>query len=114
MLEKAQWARLTALAILLFRDGRLAEADKALQELIETDANDSAYQIAQAYACAETPTPLSRGWSARTSSATPARRDEVVLAIRADSWRSALGRVPAQDGSGDNPRVTWNPYRSDH
>ena len=50
MLEKAQWARLTALAILLFRDGRLAEADKALQELIETDANDSAYQIAQAYA----------------------------------------------------------------
>jgi len=50
MLEKAQWARLTGLAILLFRGGRLPEADKVLQELIETDANDSAYQIAQAYA----------------------------------------------------------------
>jgi serine/threonine-protein kinase len=50
MQEKAQWARLTALAILHFTGGNVAESDKALQELIETGEDTSAYQIAQAYA----------------------------------------------------------------
>jgi TolB-like protein/cytochrome c-type biogenesis protein CcmH/NrfG len=50
MQERAPWARLTALAILHFIGGQVAEADQALQELLETCADTSAYQIAQAYA----------------------------------------------------------------
>jgi len=49
-LESAQWYRLTGQAIVADAQKRTADADAALKQLIDTDANSSAVQIAQVYA----------------------------------------------------------------
>jgi TolB-like protein len=48
--EAAQWYRLTGQAIVADAQKRTADADAALKQLIDTDANSSAVQIAQVYA----------------------------------------------------------------
>jgi TolB-like protein/Tfp pilus assembly protein PilF len=48
--EAAQWYRLTGQAIVADAQKRTADADAALEQLIDTDANSSAVQIAQVYA----------------------------------------------------------------
>ena len=49
-LEAAEWARLTALAYVHGRAGRMAESDAALRQLEARHAHDSAYQIGAIYA----------------------------------------------------------------
>jgi serine/threonine-protein kinase len=49
MRERADWARLTGLASILWKAGRHAESDAALAELIATHADDSAFQVAAVY-----------------------------------------------------------------
>ena len=46
----AVWARLTGTAIVYFRAGKCAEADAALEELLEQHADHSATQIGMIYA----------------------------------------------------------------
>jgi len=48
--EAAQWYRLTGQAIVADAQKRTADADAALKQLIDTDADSSAVQIAQIYA----------------------------------------------------------------
>jgi TolB-like protein/Flp pilus assembly protein TadD len=48
--EAAQWYRLTGQAIVADAQKRTADADAALKQLIDTDANSSAVQVAQIYA----------------------------------------------------------------
>jgi serine/threonine protein kinase/Tfp pilus assembly protein PilF len=48
--EPADWARLTGLAIVHHAAGRAAESDRAMRELEEHHATDSAYQVAAAHA----------------------------------------------------------------
>jgi TolB-like protein/Flp pilus assembly protein TadD len=48
--EAAQWYRLTGQAIVADAQKRTADADAALKQLIDTDADSSAVQIAQVYA----------------------------------------------------------------
>ena len=50
LLEKVDWVRLTTLACLYHRIGRRQESDAALAELEATNADLSAFQIAQAHA----------------------------------------------------------------
>ena len=48
--EPVEWSRLRALAIIYHESGREAESSKALRELVETLAEDGAFQIAGAQA----------------------------------------------------------------
>ena len=48
--EPVEWSRLRALAIIYHESGREAESGKALRELVETLAEDGAFQIVEAQA----------------------------------------------------------------
>jgi adenylate cyclase len=50
MREPEDWARNFALALIHHAAGRKAESDEALRELIRTNENDAAYQVAEVQA----------------------------------------------------------------
>ena len=100
--EKADWARLTALAILHYAGGNLAESDKTLAELIERHAETSAYQIAQAYAARGEADPafawLERGYVQRDSGLGVMKPSLGLRPLHADPrWPAFLAKMGLAD-----------------
>ena len=92
--------RLWALAIIEHAAGRRAESDAALRELIAKYQTDSAYQIAEVYGARGEADPafewLERAYVQRDGGLSETKIEpSFALAAR----RSAVGRLPAQDGS---------------
>ena len=100
MREPEEAFRLWALAIIHHAAGRRAESDAALQELIAKYQTDAAYQVAEVYA-ARGEADLAFEWLERAYAqrdpGLSADEDRPLLALAAR--RSAVGRLPAQDGA---------------
>ena len=98
--EPDEGFRLWALAIIEHAAGRRAESDTALQELIAKYQDAAAYQVAQVYG-ARGEADLAFDWLERAYVATRSRAlgDEVRSSFALAARRSAVGRLPAQDGS---------------
>ena len=96
--EPSEVFRLLALAIIHHAAGRRAEADAALQELIEKHADVAAYQIAEAYA-ARGATDLAfewleRAYAQRDPGTAWAMVDPLLRSLHADSrWDPFLRKM---------------------
>jgi TolB-like protein/predicted Zn-dependent protease len=104
-LESNEWARLYALAIAQWGQGRTAEADVTLGQLISRYAGVAAYQIAEAYSMRGDRDRafewLERSWTQRDPGLTWSRSDPFLRTLHGDPrWPAFLKKI----GAGDEPR----------
>jgi len=100
--EKADWARLFALAILNHSAGRAAESDQALRELKEKRAADAAFQIAMAHAMRGEPDAafewLDRAYELRDSGCTLCKLEPLLRPLHSDPrWAAFLAKMGLAD-----------------
>lgn len=96
--ERAEWARLTALAYLHHLAGRHAESETALLELEGSFAVDAAYQIGAIYAVRgaadETFRWLDRAWSQRDAGLAQIKSEPVFRPLHGDPrWSDLLKKM---------------------
>jgi tetratricopeptide (TPR) repeat protein len=94
--ESAQWYRLTGQAIVADAQKRPADADAALKQLIDTDANSSAVQIAEIYAMRKDFDAafqwLDRSYAQRDPGLVFFQTDPLFINLRADPRYAAMRR----------------------